>query len=73
MAGIHIIGSQLLPPQNHLRFRTLHLSLSSEADFLFASVLVERCSLTLESLKVGTPFYGTPSAYVSISTTHSYW
>ena len=46
----HII-SKLFPPQNGLHFRKLDLVFCEPA-FLVMSMLVETCSLTLESLKV---------------------
>ena len=51
----HII-SQLFPPQNVLHFWKLDL-VFYEPDFLVMSKLVERCSLTLESLEVSIEDY----------------
>ena len=50
--GMEHIIPQLFPPQNGLHFRKLDLGLFCEHDVLVTSTLVERCSLTLESLEV---------------------
>ena len=56
--GMAPIVSRLFPPQNSLHFREIGFELICEEDVLVASVLVERCSFTLESLKVGVGICG---------------
>ena len=57
--GMNLVVSRLLSPPNGYRFRKLELALNCDDDIVFASVLVERCRLTLESLKLCFGLYGT--------------
>ena len=58
-----LVVSRLLPLPSGYRFRKLDLLLGCEEDVLFASVLVERCRLTLESIRVNIGPYGTSARH----------
>jgi hypothetical protein len=62
-AGMDLDSSQLLFPPDGCRFRTLDLWLNCKQDGLIASVLVERCRFTLESLRVRAGFYSATVLY----------